>query len=65
MSKAKYKKGEQITDISEFAACDGEWYKWRDKTVHRAFLISLQYRVLDNAIKGGIIFRAERAGEKI
>lgn len=59
MSKSKYKRGKIINSISEFDACPNLFYKWRDKTVHRSVLISLQYRTLLNAIISGTIWTAE------
>lgn len=60
MSKSKYKQGKQIVTVSDFDQCESLWYKWGNKTVHRAVLMSLQYRTLMNAIIGGRIFVAER-----
>lgn len=59
MSKAKYKKGKRIRTISEFDQSPCLWYKFRDKTVHRSFLISWQYRTLLNAINSGFIFECD------
>ena len=59
MSKAKYKQGKQICSITEFDACEKQWYKWNDKTVHRSVLISLQYRTLLLAITAGRLFEAD------
>ena len=63
MSKPKYKRGKKINSISEFDACPKLFYKWRDKTVHRSVLISLQYRTLLNAIISGTIWTAELIDE--
>lgn len=59
MSKSKYKKGRQITTISEFDQCESKWYKWDNKTVHRSVLMSLQYRTLLYAIIGKRIYVAD------
>lgn len=59
MSKAKFKKGKRIESISEFDNSEKHWFKFRDKTVHRSFLISWQYRTLLNAIIKGFIFECE------
>ena len=62
MSKSMYKRGRQIESIADFDTCESEWYKWRDKTVHRSVLISLQYRTLLLNIANGVIFTADRKG---
>ena len=59
MSKPKYEQKERICSISEFDACESTYYKWNGKTVHRSFLMSLQYRTLLNAIVAGRLYRAE------
>lgn len=59
MSKARYERGEQIISITQFEASKSEWFKWRDKTTHRAWLISLQYRTLKNVIDGGFLYEAK------
>lgn len=59
MSKSKYKKGRQITTISEFDQCESKWYKWNNKTVHRSVLMSLQYRTLLNSIIGKRLYVAD------
>lgn len=64
MSKSKYKHGRQITTISDFDQCESKLYKWNGKTVHRAVLISLQYRTLLNAIISGRLYVADRITEE-
>lgn len=59
MSKPKYKQGKQIRSVSEFSNCKCLWYKWNGKTVHRAFLVSLQYRVLESVIECGRLYATE------
>lgn len=59
MSKRKYKKGRQITSVSDFDSCESLWYIWNEKTIHRSFLISLQYRTLVNLIMRGCIYIAD------
>lgn len=59
MSKTRYRKGKRIYSISEFDTCKSLWYKWNDKTIHRSFLISLQYRTLLNTIISGRLYTAE------
>lgn len=64
MSKPIYKAGRQIVSISDFDACESLWYKWHGKTVHRAMLMSLQYRILLRDIKMAAIYTAERREDK-
>lgn len=59
MSKARYELGEQIISIAQFEASKSQWFKWHNKTTHRSWLISLQYRTLKNAIDGGILYEAK------
>lgn len=61
MSKSKYKQGRQIQSISDFDACESQWYKWNGRTTHRSVLISLQYRTLLNTIINGRLYVAERS----
>ncbi len=63
MSKAKYKEGMRIISITDFELCENNFYKWHGRTVHKAFLESLQYRVLRMAIMQGSLYRAERKEE--
>jgi len=63
MSKSMYTQGKRIETISDFDQCESLWYKWNGKTVHRAVLISLQYRTLLNSIIAGRIYVAERSSE--
>lgn len=64
MSKPIYKAGRQIVSISDFDTCESPWYKWHGKTVHRAMLMSLQYRILLRDIKAGYIYAAEKREDK-
>lgn len=59
MNKTQYKQGKQICSISEFDTCESLWYKWNGKTIHRSFLISLQYRTLLNTIISGRLYTAD------
>ena len=59
MSKARYERGEQIISIAQFEASKSQWFKWRGKTIHRSWLISLQYRTLKGAIDGGHLYEAK------
>lgn len=64
MSKSLYKAGRLIVSISDFDTCESLWYKWHGKTVHRAVLMSLQYRILLRDIKMAAIYTAERREDK-
>ena len=63
MSGRKYKQGRQICSISEFDQSEKRFFIVRfgktQKTTHRSFLISWQYRTLMNFIIRGDVFEAE------
>lgn len=62
MSKRKYKRGSQIKTIGQFATSKSAWfivkYGDREKTTHRGWLESMQYRCLLNTIKYKRLFVA-------
>ena len=57
--KSKYQKGTQIRSIAEFEECGSKWFivtfGGTHKTLHRAFLISWQYRLLKTFIDNGLV----------
>lgn len=59
-SRRQYTKGETIKSILEFSEYikDNSYVFWRDKVKHISWLISLQYRVLQNLINQGFISKA-------
>lgn len=59
MSKVRYERGEQIISIAQFEASKSQWFKWRDKTTHRSWLLSLQYRTLKGVIDCGHLYEAK------
>ena len=59
MSKARYEYGKQIISITQFEASKSQWFKWRGKTTHRSWLISLQYRTLKSIIDSGVLYEAK------
>lgn len=59
MSKARYEAGEKICTIAQFEQSKSTWFKWRGKTTHVAWLISLQYRTLKNIINAGMLYEAK------
>lgn len=63
MSKPKYEIGKQIHSISDFDKSNSKWFKIKFgnsfKTVHKSFVISLQYRVLEQYINKGNVFEAK------
>ena len=68
MSRRKYFPIYRIHNMAEFeTAINGknpvEWFTWRGKTTHYSVLISLQYRVLQNAIYNGDIWIAKKKEE--
>lgn len=59
MTKAKFKDGKTIRSVAEFEQSQKMWFRWRKKTVHRAWLESLQYRGLKHYIELGTIREAD------
>ena len=64
MSKPKYKVGKQVSSIAEFDATSNLYFKWRGRTIHRAALESMQYRVLRGIIEAGYVYVADPIEEK-
>lgn len=68
MSRRKYERGRQICSVSDFERSESSWYIVlfgnNARTRHRGFLISLQYRTLENFIKRGAVYEA-RAREAV
>lgn len=64
MTARKYKKGKQICSVSDFENSSYEYFcvifGKTEKTMHRGFLISWQYRTLKKFIDRGWVFEAER-----
>ena len=62
MSKRKYRAQYQIDSVTEFDECPNTFFIVQfgetRKTLHRSFLISWQYRTLENFIKQGRICAA-------
>ena len=58
MSKAKYECGPRVNTIAQFEASKSLWFKWRDKTMHRAVLEQLKYVTLRCFIEHGFIYEA-------
>ena len=64
MTKPKYKQGARINSVAEFEACKSQLYKWNGKTLHKQFLMSWQYRSINEVIKRGKLFIADRIEEE-
>lgn len=64
MSKRKYKAAYQFKTMAGFAFYHGTYFVVKFgkcmKTVHRSFLESWQYRLLEQFVKSGRIYAAER-----
>jgi len=64
MSKRMYERGKPIKSMADFENSNTDFYIVRfgnrEKTVHRSFLISWQYRVLSNFISRGLVFAAKK-----
>ena len=67
MSKRLYERWYPIRSIAEFDACPHEWYIVyfgnKEKTMHFSWLISWQYRTLQNKISKREVWIAKRIGE--
>lgn len=61
----KYQAVKRIRTIAEFENCKSDWFIVvfgnNQKTVHRSFLISWQYRLLQIFINKGCVYQAEKA----
>lgn len=58
--KRKYRQGNQIKGMGHlayFLSAGGHVYI-RNKFTHQAWLISMQYRVIWNAVKAGVVWEA-------
>lgn len=65
MSKRKYFRGKRLLSVSDFDQSESLYFLVNfgskyPKTVHRAFLISWQYRTLMNFIVNGRIWEARK-----
>lgn len=58
MSKRKFKKGSPITSLDQLFQYD--YFIWNSLTRHAGFILSLQVRVVQEAIRRGVLFAAER-----
>lgn len=65
MLKRKYKKGRKIFTLNDFETTDNDlfivqfgWDRSLEKTLHRGFLISWQYRMLRDFILNGQVYEA-------
>ena len=66
--KTKYVKGEPICDLDQFVSIldAGQWVYWCDRPKHPGFLASMRLRVLQGAVRSGILHLAvERASARI
>lgn len=59
-----YVRNRKISSMRAFEKTRANWFKLRDKTIHRAFLESMQYRTLNNFIKSGVLYTAKKVGDK-
>ena len=63
MTARKFQKGRPVLSIADFSRCSCEWF-WiafgsTEKAVHRSFVISWQYRIIEDFIKRRQIFVAD------
>lgn len=68
MSKPKYKMGRRIKSVADFSRTCWPWFIVEFgntiKTLNRSFLISWQYRTLENFINLGRVYVAEPIKEE-
>ena len=66
MTKPKYKKGRRIQSVADFSRTCWLWFIVEfgntKKTLHRSFLISWQYRTLEQFVNAGRVFVANPIG---
>lgn len=66
--KSKYKKGKLIRTICDFDHSKSLWFKVvfgnKEKTIHRAFLVSWQYHMLEMFISARRVYEAELNDQK-
>ena len=65
MSTRKFKKGKRICTISEFDQSEHKFFMMNGKTVHRSFLMSMQYRTLLLTITNDRLYEADPVEEVI
>lgn len=58
--KTKYVRGDKITEIGALATIirDGGYIYWHAKPLHPSWVGGMPMRVLINAVRAGIIYRA-------
>ena len=61
MTKRKYKRGRRIATVAQFEklVSKGHYIYYRHKPQHHGWMISMQYRSIQQAIKRGLLFIAE------
>lgn len=59
MAKAKYKKGKKIESVADFEKSTCTYFKVHDRTIHRAWIESWQYRTLKNFIMNSYLYETE------
>jgi len=66
MTKPKYKKGRRIQSVADFSRTCWPWFIVEfgntKKTLNRGFLISWQYRTLEQFVNAGRVFVANPIG---
>ncbi|MCP4645794.1 MAG: hypothetical protein GY851_35440 [bacterium] len=60
MTMRKYRKGRQLTTLSDIATCEDHrlMIDWRGKTYHPAFIMHLQMRTVQKEQERGVIHTA-------
>lgn len=62
--KRKYKRGEPITSLDDIMKYDYFYVFNSERPKHVGFVQSLQFRVVYNQIKAGMLYKAEKISEE-
>lgn len=59
----KYRKGKKINSVAEYEESKSLFFMIYNKTTHKAWIDSFQYRTLKNLILNGVIYEADFIGD--
>lgn len=58
----KYNKGKKIKNIAGFDKSECSFFMVHNRTTHRSWIESMQYRTIQQLIKKGVVFEAVYMG---
>ena len=58
----KYRKGKKIKSVAEYEESKSLFFMIHNKTTHKAWIDSFQYRTLKNLIINGVVYEADFIG---